>query len=92
MFRNIDRDPMETKDLAIGESIAWGTAQELRATQMPGIDAEGVDNPGDTHDSDEELSCFTYGSWKEGEETIGVGWVLRQADGRTKLLGLKGNT
>ncbi|CAN8276184.1 unnamed protein product [Cochlearia groenlandica] len=33
---------------------------------------------------------FTYGSWKEGDATGGVGWVLQLTGRETELLGLKG--
>ncbi|CAN8268401.1 unnamed protein product [Cochlearia groenlandica] len=74
---------MDTKELALGEAEAWCTAQELLTVQTPETSAEGGELTNVIQVPDGEITCFTVGSWKEGDATSGVGWVLQLASRET---------
>ncbi|CAN8255394.1 unnamed protein product [Cochlearia groenlandica] len=67
---------------ATGEADAWSRAQELLLTQNPRVEAVAEGLPDDNQRDALAMSCYTDGSWKEGDATSGVGWVVQSRLGK----------
>ena len=68
VFSNLDMDPMDTLKLAETESRLWAEAQVLHDQRTaPQINMTLPSVPG--------RWCFTDGSWKEGSNFSGQGWL-----------------
>lgn len=85
MFNNVDRLHVDVIERALKESKEWFLVHEQGGT-IPAIPL--------TEELLSALSviftCYNDGSWKEGDRTCGVGWVLELQDGTTDILGLHG--
>lgn len=85
LFNNVDRTPLDILDITHKETRDWFMVNY----------AEGEPHPNPLNDEvtvthSAMFTCYIDGSWKEGDQTYGVGWVLELHDGTTNLLGIHG--
>ena len=81
VFSNLEMDPMDTLKLVETESTLWAEAQVLHDQKTaPQINMTLPSIPG--------RWCFTDGSWKEGSNFSGQGW-LSTLEGFDGLLGAR---
>lgn len=86
-FNNLERAALDDVNMAYKEAKEWFDANHHVEARLDGSPDTNV-----SMTPSAIFACYIDGSWKKGDRTCGIGWVLQLQDETTDILGMHGGS